>query len=165
MRLGRALLSSHQEVSHRLRSGKIKDIIAKSPDVETVRVQMSEMVLSIVQRLRQSRGGAVLVTEDHDSCGKALTGIFTERDLCDLLLRGANLKTTTVGSEMSKDVVTATPDMSVIDAIKLLLDNRIHHLPVADFIGDAIDKDSRVTHILTSNDILSFLLAEGEYAM
>jgi CBS domain-containing protein len=160
MRLGRALHSSHHEVSRRLQSGKIKDIIAKSPDVETVRVQASEMVLCIVQRLKRSRGGAVLVAEGGDSCGKALTGIFTERDLCDLLLRGANLETTTVGSEMSKDVVIAAPDMSIADAIKLLLHNSIHHLPVAYFIGDAIDKDSRIAHILTSNDILAFLLTE-----
>ena len=138
----------------RLESVKIKDIIARSRS-PIVRVQASDTVLSVVQQLKQSRVGAVLVME---RSGKAVTGIFTERDLCDLFLREIDLKTTTVGDEMSTNVVTAAPEMTAADAIKLLLDNGINHLPVADFVGDAIDDDSRISHILTSNDILSFLL-------
>jgi CBS domain-containing protein len=78
-------------------------------------------VFSVVQQLKQSRVGAVLVTDRSDSAGKALTGIFTERDLCDLFLRGVDLKTAIVGDEMSTAVVIAAPEMTVADAIKLLL--------------------------------------------
>jgi arabinose-5-phosphate isomerase len=146
----------------RLELVKIKDMIVKSHSL-IVRVRASEPVISVVQQLKQSRVGAVLVTECSDSSGKGVTGIFTERDLCDLFLREVDLKTTTVGDEMSKDLVTASPGMSAADAIKLLLDNGINHLPVADFVGDAIDEDSRISHILTSNDILSFLLTAEKH--
>ncbi len=140
---------------------KVKDVIEKSR-AALVRVQSSETVFSVVQPLRQSQAGAVLVTEGPDSWAKAPTGIFTERDLCDLYLRGVDLRTTLVGNEMSKNVVTGAPEMGIVDAIKMMLDNNISHLPIAEFVGDAIDEDTRITHILTSNDILSFFVTSDK---
>jgi CBS domain-containing protein len=59
---------------------------------------------------------------------------------------------------MSSNVVTGSPDMSLADGMHLLNDNNINHLPIAHFVGDAIDGDTRIFHILTLSDIISFLL-------
>ncbi len=36
--------------------------------------------------------------------------------------------------------------------------SNINHLCVTEFIGDAIDQDARITHVLTANEMLAFLL-------
>jgi CBS domain-containing protein len=84
-------------------------------------------------------------------------GIFTTRDLARLLLKGPDLSMP-VGKAMSKSVVVATPETTLEDAMKLLAGNDISHLPVAEFVGDAHDQDARISYVLTSNDILAFLL-------
>jgi len=52
----------------------------------------------------------------------------------------------TVRSIMTKDPVTVTPDMSVTDAARLMVDNRIGALPVVD--------DDRVVGIVTEGDLI-----------
>lgn len=136
-----------------LQKGKIKDIFETLRIPALVHVQKEEYVLSVVEPLRQCGIGAVMVNDGH-----APVGIFTEGDLLNLFLRNVDLGTAILGDEMSSLVVTGSADMSIIDGIHLLNDNNIKHLPIAKFVGDAIDDDARVSHILTSKDILSFFL-------
>jgi len=74
--------------------------------------------------------------------GRKLVGILTKRDL---LFRDLNLKCKDV---MTKDVITAPPDIDTQQAKQLLAKHRIEKLPL-------VDKDGNLVGLITAKDILS----------
>lgn len=56
-----------------------------------------------------------------------------------------------IKSIMSTDVISATPDMPIYEAMELLIKNKISGLPV-------VDGDLRVVGILSEKDVLRILL-------
>ena len=70
-----------------------------------------------------------------------LVGIVTDRDF----LFGID-SSKSVSEIMTKDVVTAPPGISIEDAKRMLWDNRIEKLPIA-------DEDGRIRGLITSKDI------------
>ncbi len=88
--------------------------------------------------------------------GENLVGVLTERDLLrvsasSLLPTGreqdALLKTSfKVRDVMSRDVVTANPDMRIRDAAELLFSRRLGCLPV-------VDSHNKLLGIITENDL------------
>ncbi len=81
--------------------------------------------------------GGVLILKD-----EKLVGIVTTRDL---LFEENDAKP--VSEVMQKKVVTASPDISLKDAEKMLHDNRIEKLPL-------VDKEGRVAGLVTLKDIM-----------
>jgi len=74
--------------------------------------------------------------------GRKLVGILTKRDL---LFRDPYLKCKDV---MTKDVITAPPDIDTQQAKQLLAKHRIEKLPL-------VDKDGNLVGLITAKDILS----------
>lgn len=70
--------------------------------------------------------------------GNLPVGIFTEKDY--LKLNSSDAAQTKVEALMTKNVITGSASLSVLDAMHLLANNRIRHLPIAGFIGDDIDQ-------------------------
>jgi CBS domain-containing protein len=63
--------------------------------------------------------------------GGSLVGIFTERDYTrKIALAGKSSKDTQVWEIISKEVVTAAPDETVEECMRLMTEHRIRHLPV-----------------------------------
>lgn len=149
---GLLLSSVNAAIALVLKKASLKDVLMLRKTKAPVSVQKDSSVLSIVDSIRSSREGAVLVMD-----GRFAIGIFTERDLLDLLLRGVNLKQCMVGKEMSECVVSGTPETTLGEALNIMQSNNIRHLPVAVFLGPAIDDDTRVSQILSTDDILHFL--------
>jgi CBS domain-containing protein len=135
-----------------LHNATLRDVLQQPRFKSPVTVQRDRSVHSVIDALRTSREGAVLVMDDLFA-----VGIFTESDLLGLLLRGVNLEQVTVGNEMSGQVILGTPEMTLGEALAFIRGNRIQHLPIAVFLGPAIDDDTRVTHILSPYDLMSFL--------
>lgn len=79
-----------------------------------------------------------------DAHGK-LVGIVAERDL---LLAAAHYvqNPVDVGEVMHRDVITATPDMLMEDAAKLMLSHKIGSLPVT-------DAEQHLVGIITETDV------------
>lgn len=96
-------------------------------------------VLEEAQRLMKEHGVSGLLVVDNKN---KLTGILTSRDL----LFEDNPKKI-VSKIMSKDVITAPPNVSTARAKKLLHQNRIEKLPL-------VDKQKRVQGLITLKDIL-----------
>jgi CBS domain-containing protein len=71
--------------------------------------------------------GAMCVIED----GR-LAGIVSERDVVTHVAAGADLTHLTAGEVMSNDLVTVSPDDSVLEAAKRMEDAQVRHLPVLD---------------------------------
>jgi CBS domain-containing protein len=97
-------------------------------DAEPVALPPSATVDEAARRMRERHSGAVLVVERG-----ALVGIFTGRDaVCRVLAAGRAPQSTALGEVMTTCPTTATPDLSSIEALRLMQDCGVRHLPVVE---------------------------------
>ena len=88
-------------------------------------------VLDAVNVMARDRVGAVAVSE-----GDVLRGIFTERDLMlRVVKQGRSPETTLVRDVMTADVKTVTDACSPGEAIGVMLEMHLRHLPILDGNG------------------------------
>jgi CBS domain-containing protein len=81
------------------------------------------------RQMRERHIGAVLVTGED---GKLL-GIFTGRDAIGrVLAENKNAKKTTLGDVMTTNLTTMAPNMTAIDALRLMWDGGFRHIPVVE---------------------------------
>jgi signal-transduction protein with cAMP-binding, CBS, and nucleotidyltransferase domain len=86
--------------------------------------------------------GSVLVQQSNE-----LLGIVTERDYVRrAVLEGYDLMHTPIHRIMTKDLVTVSPGMDVFDALLLMKDANVRHLPVVD--------ERELVGLVTLKDIL-----------
>ena len=57
---------------------------------------------------------------------------------------------------MTSDLFTGSPDLSLLDAVGMLADHGIRHLPIATFVGDPADGDSRIIDIVSARDFFTW---------
>ncbi|HET7498310.1 MAG TPA: CBS domain-containing protein [Candidatus Eisenbacteria bacterium] len=101
-------------------------LTAKGPQVHTIRP--TDTVFEAVKKMVELNSGSLLVTE-----GDAIHGIITERDyLRNIVLAGRTSKTTQVREIMTSQIVVVKPDTLVEEAMAIMTDRRIRHLPVVD---------------------------------
>ncbi len=77
--------------------------------------------------MMKAKVGSVVVME-----GSWLVGILTERDVVRAAASGEDLNQSQVGKWMTKDPMSASPDMSVDEAAQIMLLNGFRHLPVVE---------------------------------
>lgn len=83
-------------------------------------------VIDAIRSMADHHVGALLVME-----GQQLSGIVSERDYArKVILQGRSSHTTAVREIMTTPVVTLSPDRSVDDAMRLMTERRIRHLPI-----------------------------------
>lgn len=99
-------------------------------------------------RLMSERGiGAILVMD-----GDVLAGIVSERDYTrKVALQGRASKDTRVAEIMTAEVITATPELTLDQAMRLVTERRIRHLPVT--------KDGKVVGVVSIGDLVKTLLS------
>lgn len=100
---------------------RVADVM--SPDVVSVHPLTS--LARTADLMRDRRVGAVLVVD-----GDELTGIVTERDLLGAMADDVDAGATPCRSYMTRDPVTAGPDMSLREAAELMVALKLRHLPV-----------------------------------
>ncbi len=71
--------------------------------------------------------GALLVTRDG-----GMVGIVSERDVVTHLAAGTHLDRLRVGEAMAGDVVTVSPETTILDAARAMAEADVRHLPVVD---------------------------------
>ena len=99
-------------------------LTAKGPQVHTIRP--TDTVFEAVKKMVELNSGSLLVTE-----GDAIHGIITERDyLRNIVLASRTSKTTQVREIMTSQIVVVKPDTPVEEAMAIMTDRRIRHLPV-----------------------------------
>ena len=115
----------------------LQEIMSKN--VATITPQQS--VAEAAQIMSQHNIGSVPVVQN----GQCV-GIVTDRDITlRAAAKGVNSTTTKVESIMSKNVVTATPQMDVHEASKLMADRQIRRLPIVE--------NNKLTGIIAIGDI------------
>jgi len=131
---------------------RIEDIMVR--DVLTVDAQSS--VYDATVKMNDENVGCVVVVSD----GEAV-GILTERDILrKIVVEKRDAEKTRVGDVMSAPLITGEPDMSMEDAIKVMVLNRVKKLPILE--------DGRLVGIVTLFDIVRWEpiatnILRGEY--
>jgi CBS domain-containing protein len=91
--------------------------------------------------MREQQTSSLLVME-----GDHLAGILTERDLMKAIAQGRDPKLTQVKDVMVTEVITVSPDASLLDAASLMLSKWIRHLPVV--------RGKKVVGIISQRDLV-----------
>lgn len=139
---------------------EIPDTVSQVMSRELVTVEEDDTLLNLLESMQALRFRHLPVTEDD-----RLIGLLTERDLLrvsmsNLLPHGASqtrelLERFHVRDVMVRDVITVTPETSLAEASRLLLDKRIGCAPV-------VDADNVLVGMLTSSDFLKTLSRAAE---
>lgn len=103
-----------------------------------------------VAEMNRQRVGSLVVKANEQVCG-----IFTERDiLTRVVSAGRDPKSTLVREVMTESYQWIGPETSVEDAMQMMTDKRVRHLPVLD--------DGRLVGMLSIGDITRWLLKVNE---
>lgn len=96
-----------------------------------VSVPPETSVLEAIRVMQQHRVSSVAVTREG-----WMDGIFTLRDVArKVVLENLDPRTTPLEGVMSRDIVWAFGSTEVREALKLMLERGIHHLPIVDDEG------------------------------
>ena len=102
----------------------------KGYDVASVRPTVS--VAEVARLLSGRRIGAVVVQD----AAEALLGIVSERDIIHAIAaNGARALEMTAGQLMTRALRTATPDMTIEQAMTMMTARRFRHLPVIEHVA------------------------------
>jgi CBS domain-containing protein len=92
--------------------------------------------------------------------GETAIGIITEGDVVEQVSKGAQVLLEPVRQVMSKPLITGTPDMTVQDAVNVMLEKRIRQLPIVEgnkLVGIVTDRDLMRSVLRVSSEKLSKL--------
>ncbi len=100
---------------------------------EIVKIRSDQSIAEAAIALTENKIGALLV-ENQDG---TIAGILSERDIVGgMAPHGADLHDVSVSELMTRDVIRCSPNDSVNEAMAMMTDRRIRHLPV--FEGDEL---------------------------
>ena len=101
--------------------------ILKEKGGEVIRVAPDVPVRAVVQTLGERKIGAVLVMD----AGGGMLGILSERDIVRALARdGVAVLDLAAEALMTGVRWTIPPDSSIADAMRIMTEHRVRHLPV-----------------------------------
>lgn len=121
---------------------KGRDTITTTPDTS---------LRDIAQTLSEKGIGAILITTGD----RKLLGVVSERDVVRAIARrGAPVLDEPVSDHMTRRVVTATADTSVVEAMSSMTSGRFRHIPVM--------RDNRVEGLVSIGDLVKHRLSEME---
>jgi CBS domain-containing protein len=123
----------------------------KGHEVESIAADAS--VLDAIRVMALRHIGALLVMDQ----GR-LVGVMSERDYArKVVLQGRSSTTTPVRDIMSSPAVVVAPERTVDDAMRLMTERRIRHLPV--MRGDV------VLGVVSIGDLVKSLIQEQEHTI
>ena len=119
-----------------------------------VAVGPTESVHYALQIMAEHEVGALLVVEN-----ASLVGILSERDYArKVVLKGKLSHETQVHEIMAERVICATLDMSIEEAMSVMTENHIRHLPVLDDTKDVIG-------VVSMRDLVQETIAEQTFVI
>jgi len=120
---------------------------------ELYSVNPDTMVYDAINLMTEAKVGALLVME-----GNKLAGIISERDYTrKVILETRSSRETPVKDIMTSNVLTVTPDQTIEDCMKIMSENHIRHLPVAEN-GEPIG-------VLSVMDVVKNIISEKEFVI
>ncbi len=124
---------------------------AKGHDIHAVTPET--VVIDAIRVMAEEHVGALLVLQRGE-----LVGIISERDYArKVVLKGRSSGSTQVSEIMSSPVVTARPDNTVQDAMRIMTESRIRHLPVV--------RGGSVIGVVSIGDLVKSLIEEQQHTI
>lgn len=95
--------------------------------------------------------GSLLVTD-----GNKLVGLLSERDYArKVILKGRSSKETRVDEIMISPPITVSPECSIDEAMRIMTESRVRHLPVIDNRGEPLG-------IVSIGDLVNWIITSHE---
>jgi CBS domain-containing protein len=113
-------------------------------------VRPDTSITESVRLMNEQNIGALLIIEDDN-----LVGIFTERDaLKKVLAESIDPTSTKISEVMTKDPVCVDPSTTVEEAMSIVTDRRVRHLPIL--------HNGKLVGIVSSGDLTHWLVEDSE---
>jgi CBS domain-containing protein len=111
----------------------------------------NDSVYNAIKSMADHHIGSLLVMENEQ-----LVGIITERDYSrNVVLKGKSSSNTPVKDVMTTNVLCTNPDQTIDEAMALMTDKRVRHLPV-------IDKGNLIG-IISIGDLVKTIISEQQF--
>jgi CBS domain-containing protein len=111
-------------------------------------------VYSAIELMADRHVGALLVIDEGQ-----LVGIISERDYArKVILKGRLSKDTFVREIMTPSPITINCDTSVDEAMRIMTENRIRHLPV-------VNSERHIAGVLSLGDLVNWILSSQDEAI
>lgn len=121
---------------------RVLDILAQKPVQAIFSIAPEDSLMNAVVSMVEKNIGALLVTAE----GR-LVGIVTERDyLRFVAAQGRTARETPVREVMTRTVIYVTPSTTVDEAMAIMTEKRIRHLPVL--------KDGELQGVISIGDVV-----------
>jgi CBS domain-containing protein len=128
---------------------KIRAILEEKGS-EVYAISPKATVYDAIAMMAEKGVGALLVME-----GEQLAGIVSERDYTrKVILKGRSSREALVEEIMTRDVVTASPEITVAEGMRLMTDHRIRHLPLV--------SGGKVAGVVSIGDLVKAIISEQE---
>ncbi len=128
----------------------LRTVLANKPSGVTHSVSPAMTVAAAVDVLTANKVGSVLVMD-----GPRLVGIFTERDVLRRVVGGRkDPERTKVAEVMTRELAVMKPGATVEDAMMVIAEKRIRHLPVVE--------EGKVLGVVSQGDINHWLIRNRE---
>jgi CBS domain-containing protein len=130
----------------------LKKLLDERPARVPLFVAPEDTVFSALELMAKHDIGAVLVMREGQ-----LAGIFSERDYArKIILLGKSSKETAVREIMTEKVLYALPDQTTDEAMALMTERHIRHLPV-------LDAGKRVIGMVSIGDLVKETISEQAF--
>jgi CBS domain-containing protein len=128
----------------------LRTVLESKPVGATHSVSPTTTVAAAVDLINANKVGSVLVMD-----GKRLVGIFTERDVLRRVVGGRkDPEKTTVADVMTRELVVMKPGSTLGDAMTVISQKRIRHLPVVE--------EGHVVGVISQGDLNHWLVRNRE---
>jgi CBS domain-containing protein len=129
---------------------RVQELLARKESNAVYTVEPDQTVFEAVTRMASHNVGAMLVVQNEN-----LVGIITERDYLRLVaVMGRTSRTTPVHEIMTRSVIYLTPETTLEEAMAIVTEKRIRHLPVLE--------NEKVIGVLSIGDLVSAMAHKRE---
>ncbi len=129
---------------------KVSDVLKDKGNV-VIGVEPTATVYEAIEKMVEHNCGSLLVMDEEE-----VAGIFTERDyLRKIALQGRTSKTTAVREVMTSPVIVAEADAEIDEALAMMTDRHIRHLPVV--------AEGSVVGVVSIGDLVKHKTKEQEF--
>jgi len=144
-----------QAVRFKERNSQLTETVASVIGRAPVTVAADKTVREAAQSMTQERVSSLLITNELGLCG-----VFTDRDLRSRVVAAGLPFDTLITEVMSDQPITIAPDAMLFEALMVMSNNNIHHLPVVDKTAKAAFS---LKGILTATDVIKHQRSEPVY--
>lgn len=129
----------------------VKKLLTLKPQSHVWSVSPDATVIDALHLMAEKNIGALVVLD-----GDALVGIFSERDYARKgIIQGRKAKSTPITEVMTPKVFTVSPEMDILECMKLFSEKRFRHLPVMN--------EGKVVGVLSIGDIVTSIMNDQKH--